>query len=77
MLTFGQGLLATRGLGKKLLALRNGLATEANTLLRVEDRALPDQTLDATGTTVDLIESDLVNNLGAMLSVYQALVSHT
>lgn len=75
MLTFGQGLLAARGLGQKLLALRNGLATEADTLLRVEDGALPDEALDATGTTVDLVKGDLVDDFGAMLPVYQALVS--
>lgn len=46
-----------------------GLATEANTLLRVEDRALPDEGLDATGTTVDLVEGDLANDLVAVLPV--------
>lgn len=76
MLTFGKGLLAAGGLGKKLLALGDGLATEANTLLGVEDGAFPDEALDATGTTVDLVQGDLVDDLGAMLPVYQALVSH-
>lgn len=76
VLTFRQGLLAARGLGKKLLAFRNGLATEADTLLRVEDGTLPDEALDATGTTVDLVKGDLVDNLGAVLPVTQALVSH-
>lgn len=66
--TFGQRLLATGGLGKNLLALGDGLATEADALLRVKDRALPDKGLDAPGTTVDLVEGDLVDDLGAMLS---------
>ena len=30
---------------------------------------LPHEGLDATGTTVDLVESDLTNDLGAVLSV--------
>lgn len=76
VLTFGQGLLAARGLGKKLLALRNGLATEADTLLRVENGTLPDEGLNATGTTVDLVKGDLVDDLRAMLPINQALVSH-
>jgi hypothetical protein len=38
--TLRKGLLASRGLGEHLLALRNGLAAEADTLLRVEDGAL-------------------------------------
>lgn len=77
VLTFRQGLLAAGGLGQKLLALRNGLATEADALLGVEDGTLPDEALDATGTTVDLVQGDLVDDLGAVLPVYQALVSHT
>jgi hypothetical protein len=46
-----------------------GLATEADTLLRVEDGSLPDERLDATGTTVDLVESDLTDDLVAVLPV--------
>ena len=69
-LTFGERLLATGGLGEELLALGDGLATEANTLLGVEDGALPDEGLDATGTAIDLVKSDLVNNLGAVLPSY-------
>ncbi|KAI6756511.1 hypothetical protein HG530_011109, partial [Fusarium avenaceum] len=60
-------LLATGSLGEKLLALGDGLATESDTLLRVEDGTLPDKGLDATGTTVDLVKSDLVDDLGTML----------
>lgn len=65
--TLGEGLLATRGLGEDLLALGDGLATETDTLLGVEHGTFPDQALDTTGTTVDLVESDLVNDLGAVL----------
>lgn len=68
-LTLGKRLLATGSLGKKLLALRDGLATESDTLLRVEDGTLPDEGLDATGTTVDLVKSDLVDDLGTMLPI--------
>lgn len=66
-LTFGKGLLATGSLGEELLALGDGLATEADTLLGVEDGTLPDQALDATGTTVYLVKSDLIYDLRAML----------
>ncbi|KAI6759071.1 hypothetical protein HG531_013832 [Fusarium graminearum] len=67
LLTLRKGLLATGGLGEKLLALGDGLATESDTLLRVEDGTLPNEGLDATGTTVNLVKSDLVNDLGTML----------
>lgn len=83
--TLGKRLLATRGLGKDILALGDllcvitywqtlrrhtyGLATEADALFRVENGALPDERLDATGTTVDLVESDLTNDLVAVFPV--------
>jgi hypothetical protein len=69
--TLGKGLLATGGLGKDLLALRDGLATEADALLGVEDGTLPYEALDATGTTVYLVEGDLVYYLGSMLPRHQ------
>jgi hypothetical protein len=59
-LTFGKRLLATRSLGEKILAFGNGLATESDALLGVED---------ATGTTIDLVKSDLVDDLGTVLPV--------
>ncbi|RBQ93725.1 hypothetical protein VDGD_20346 [Verticillium dahliae] len=65
--TLGEGLLAAGGLGEKLLAFGDGLAAEADTLLGVEDGTLPDETLDAAGTAVDLVKGDLVDDLGAML----------
>lgn len=49
------------------MALGDGLATESDTLLRVEDGTLPDEGLDTTGTAVDLVKSDLVDDLGTML----------
>jgi hypothetical protein len=66
-LTLRERLLATGGLGEKLLALGDGLATETDTLLRVEDGTLPNEGLDATGTAIDLVEGDLVNDLAAVL----------
>jgi hypothetical protein len=45
------------------------LATEADTLLGVEDGSLPNKRLDATGTTVDLVKGNLANDLVAVLSV--------
>jgi hypothetical protein len=65
--TLREGLGAAGGLGEAFLALGDGLAAETDTLLRVEDGALPDEGLDATGTTVDLVEGDLANNLGTVL----------
>lgn len=44
-----------------------GLSTETDTLLGVENGSLPNERLDATGTTVDLVESDLTDNLGTVL----------
>lgn len=87
--TFRERLLATGGLGKKLLALRDltilvsalsiekritevgtyGLASEADTLLRVQNRTLPHEGLDTTGTTVGLVKGDLANNRVAMLPI--------
>ena len=68
-LTFRQRLLAAGSLGEDLLAFRNGLATETDTLLGVENGAFPDEGLDSTGTAVDLVEGDLVDDLGSVLSV--------
>lgn len=67
--TFWQRLLAARGLGEDLLTFRDGLAAETDTLLGVENGALPYQSLYPSRTTIHLIEGDLVDDLGAMLSV--------
>jgi hypothetical protein len=68
-LTLGKRLLAAGGRGEDLLALRDGLAAEADSLLGIEDGALPHKGLDAAGTAIYLVEGDLVHNLGAVLSV--------
>lgn len=73
--TLGKRLLATGSLGEELLALGDGLAAEADTLLRVEDGTLPDEALDAAGTTIDLVEGHLVDDLGAVLSAPARLAS--
>lgn len=75
-LTLGKGLLATGSLGEKLLALGNGLATESDTLLGIENGTLPDEGLDATGTAIDLVESDLVNDLGTVLPTIFVSIDH-
>lgn len=67
--TLGKGLLAAGGLGEKVLALGDSLAPEADTLLRIEDGALPDESLDATGTAIDLVKGDLVDDLGSVLPI--------
>jgi hypothetical protein len=64
--TFRKRLLTTGGLGKKLLALGDSEATETDTLLRIEDGALPDKALYTTGTTVGLVESKLANDRAAV-----------
>lgn len=65
--TFREGFFTTRSLGEELLALRDGLSTEANTLFRVEDGTFPDQRLDASSTTIDLVKGDLANDLVAIV----------
>jgi hypothetical protein len=67
--TLRKGLAAAGGLGEKVLALGDGLAAEANALLGVEDGTLPDEALDTAGTAIDLVKGDLVDDLGAVLSV--------
>lgn len=99
MLTFGEGLAATRSLGEDFLAFGNlSFVREAQAVVKrrrltvlprkripssesstepctvsampmSSDRCtnLPDEGLDATGTTVDLVEGDLADDLVAML----------
>jgi hypothetical protein len=69
LLTFWKGLLSTRSLGEKLLALGDSLSTESDTLLRVQDGSFPDQSLDASCTTINLVECHLIDDLGAVLSM--------
>jgi hypothetical protein len=73
--TFGQWLLAaTRSLGKKFLAFRDGFSSESNTLLGVQNRALPYKTLHSSSTTIYLVEGNLVDDLGAVLSAWKQKV---
>lgn len=65
--TFGEGLVATGALGELLLEVGDGLTAETDTLLRVEDGTLPDEGLDATLATVDLVEENLANDGVAVL----------
>ena len=65
--TLGERLLAAGSLREQLLALGDGLAAETDTLLTVEDRALPDQRFDAAGAAVDLIEGDFADDLVAVV----------
>lgn len=60
--TLRKGLVTTGALGELLLEIGDGLATEANTLFRVEDGTFPDEGLDTTLATVDLVEEDLTND---------------
>ena len=74
-LTFGERLATAGGLGKKLLAFGDSLATEADAFLSVEDGTLPNEALDTTGTAIHLVEGDLVDDLGAVLAVWLRQVS--
>lgn len=65
--TLGKGLLTAGALGKLLLEVGDSLTTETDTLLRVEDGTLPDEGLDTTLATVDLVEEDLTDNGVAVL----------
>lgn len=79
----GQELLALRDLyhhvnmrsiEKKETQLNTyGLATEADTLFRVQDRSFPDEGLYATGTTIGLVKSDLTNDLVAMVPIFRSI----
>lgn len=61
--TFWQRLVSSGGFGKKLLAFWNCLSSESNTLLGIEDGPFPDERLDSTRTTVDLVQGNLSDNL--------------
>ena len=57
----------SRGTNFEQIVKTDSLATEANTLLGVENGTFPDEGLDTTSTTVDLVESDLANDFAAVL----------
>lgn len=65
--TFWKGLLSAWCLRKGLLALWDGQASETDTLLRVENGSFPDKGLDATGTTIHLVEGNLADDLVAVV----------
>lgn len=52
--TFWEWLLSSWGLWKLVLALWDGQSAETDSLLGVENRSLPDEGADASGTTIDL-----------------------
>lgn len=58
-----EGFLAIGGGGKELLALGDGLATEADSLDGVKDRAFPDHALDTTHASVGHVNGDLTKGL--------------
>jgi len=62
----GKHLSASLALGQLLLAVLDGAAMEANTLVGVEHGTLPDHSLQAAHATNSVLDLDLANNLGAM-----------
>lgn len=60
--TFGKGFFTALGLGELLLEIRDGSTSESDTLIRVKDGTLPNEGLDTTHTTVNLVEKDLTDN---------------
>jgi hypothetical protein len=70
IITFWKRLLSTWGLWKKLLALWDGLSSETDTLLGIENGTFPDEGLDSSGTTVDLVKSDLADDSGAVVPIF-------
>lgn len=60
-------LSASGALGQLLLAVLDGLAVEANALICVENRALPEHALEATHATNDAGNLDIADNLIALL----------
>lgn len=61
--TLRKRLLSPGSFRKKLLALWNCLPSESDTLLSIKDRPFPHQRLDATRTTVDLVQGNLSDDL--------------
>ena len=63
---FGQHLCSRCALGKLLLAILDGLAVEADTLVGIQHRALPEHGLEATHSTNDVANLDLANGFIAL-----------
>lgn len=59
----GEHLAALDGLGENLLALLDGLAVESDTLIGVQDRALPEHTLEASHTSEQVLDLALAERL--------------
>ena len=66
--SFGQRLVTTGRLRKEVAAFGDAVATEADTLLSIEHRAVPEKSGETTHTTVDLVYDDRAKGLLAMLS---------
>lgn len=62
----GQHLSACLALGQIALAVLDGAAVEADTLIGVEDRALPDHGLEATHAAERVLDLDLANDLASV-----------
>lgn len=62
----GKHLSTSLALGKLLLAVLDGAAMEADTLVGVEDGTLPDHGLEATHTAESVFNLDLANDLVAV-----------
>ena len=59
----GEHLSARGALGELLLAVLDGLAVEADTLIGIQDGALPEHGLETTHTTENIANLDLANGL--------------
>ena len=57
--SFGERLAAFDGRWKELLAFRDSLASESDTLVSIKDRGLPDHSLDASHATVSHIDCNI------------------
>jgi hypothetical protein len=64
--TFGKGFRSTGGLGEEVLAFRDSLATETNTLLSIQNGAVPDESWKTTHTTIELVNQDRAKGLLAV-----------
>jgi len=60
--TFREGLFTTRGLGKELLAFRDGISAEANTLIGIKQRGFTNKTLNVSHSSVGHVNGDLSKN---------------
>lgn len=65
----GEHLTALNGLGENLLALLDGLAVESDTLISVEDRALPEHALETSHTSEEVLDLALTERLLGVLGL--------